>query len=62
MASTTKLVTTTSAIPQEIETQTIFFQTAAARGISGFFVIMALVITCHQVIFSIENLTCMYII
>lgn len=43
---------TTASIPNELQTQIIFFQTAAARGISGFFVIMALLITCHQVTFS----------
>lgn len=55
--ASTLVVTTTSTIPHEIDTQTIFFQTAAARGISGFFVIMALLITCHQVLFSFKNLT-----
>ncbi|KXJ26801.1 transmembrane protein 184B [Exaiptasia diaphana] len=52
MASTNS---TTSTIPQKLETQYIFFQTAAARGISGFFVMMALVITCHQIY---QHLSC----
>ncbi|XP_031559040.1 transmembrane protein 184B-like [Actinia tenebrosa] len=35
--------------PQVLQSQQIFFQTAAARGISGLFVMLALLITCHQI-------------
>jgi hypothetical protein len=40
---------TNNTTPQVLQSQQIFFQTAAARGISGFFVMLALLISCHQV-------------
>ncbi|EDO42641.1 predicted protein [Nematostella vectensis] len=40
---------TNHSTPQAFVTQEIFFQTAAARGISGFFVWSALLITCYQI-------------
>ena len=39
----------TSITPRPAENERIFFQTAAARGISGIFVWLSLIITGHQV-------------
>lgn len=41
--------TITEITPEAVENERIFFQTAAARGISGIFVWLSLIITCHQV-------------
>lgn len=41
--------TITEITPEAVENERIFFQTAAARGISGVFVWLSLIITCHQV-------------
>ena len=44
----TTLRSTTSG-PVDYLDEDIFFQTAAARGVSGVFVWLALIISCHQV-------------
>lgn len=41
--------TITEITPEAVENERIFFQTAAARGISGIFVWLSLIITCHQI-------------
>ena len=46
---TTTLPPTTEITPGLVENERIFFQTATARGISGIFVWLSLIITCHQV-------------
>ncbi|KAK2571977.1 hypothetical protein P5673_003395 [Acropora cervicornis] len=47
--TTTNLPTTiTETTPELLENERIFFQTAAARGISGVFVWLSLIITGHQ--------------
>ena len=48
----TTLASTTSG-PVDYLDEDIFFQTAAARGVSGVFVWLALIISCHQVRFKI---------
>lgn len=47
--TTTTLPTPTEITPGLVENERIFFQTATARGISGIFVWLSLIITCHQV-------------
>lgn len=47
--NTTTLSTPTEITPEFVENEQIFFQTAAARGVSGIFVWLSLIITCHQV-------------
>ena len=46
---TTTLPTPTEITPGFVENEQIFFQTATARGVSGIFVWLSLIITCHQV-------------
>lgn len=48
--TTTSVPTITETTPELLENERIFFQTAAARGISGVFVWLSLIITGHQVI------------
>ena len=48
-STTTTLPTPTEITPGFVENERIFFQTATARGISGIFVWLSLIITCHQV-------------
>lgn len=47
--TTTTSLTPTEITPGLVEGEQIFFQTATARGVSGIFVWLSLIITCHQV-------------
>ncbi|XP_068761433.1 transmembrane protein 184B-like [Montipora capricornis] len=48
---------TTAISPGFAQDERIFFQTAAARGISGFFVWLSLIITCHQIYHHLKYYT-----
>lgn len=63
--NTTTLSTPTEITPEFVENEQIFFQTAAARGVSGIFVWLSLIITCHQVRnytrFALHRWMCFYL-